>query len=102
MATVTEPAMNKALQEANERLRLLIESVQGGLTIIEGSRAVYVSNQLCQILGYSREELARMSELDFAAPEERERLELTFQEAQLMGVTLEELEFWAVRKDGSR
>lgn len=102
MATVTEPTMDKALQKANARLRLLIESVQGGLTIIEGSRAVYVSNQLCQILGYSREELGRMSELDFAAPEERERLELTFQEAQLMGLPLEELEFWAVRKDGSR
>ena len=50
MATVTEPTTNKALQEANARLRLLIESVQGGLTIIEGSRVVYVSNQLCQIL----------------------------------------------------
>ena len=102
MATVTEPAMNKALQEAIARLRLLIESVQGGLTIIEGSRIVYVSNQLCQILGYSREELGLMSELDFAAPEEREWLELTFQEAQLKGLPLEELEFWAVRKDGGR
>jgi len=102
MATVTEPAMNKALQEAIARLRLLIESVQGGLTIIEGSRVVYVSNQLCQILGYSREELGRMSELDFAAPEEREWLELTFQEAQLNGLPLEELEFWVVCKDGGR
>jgi PAS domain S-box-containing protein len=102
MATVKEPTMDKALQEANARLRLLIESVQGGLTIFEGNRAVYVSNQLCQILGYSREELGRMSELDFAAPEEMDRLELTFQEAQQMGLPLEELEFWAVRKDGSR
>jgi PAS domain S-box-containing protein len=102
MATVTEPAMNKALQEAIARLRLLIESVQGGLTIIEGSRVVYVSSQLCQILGYSREELGRMSELDFAAPEEREWLELTFQEAQRNGLPLEELEFWIVRKDGVR
>jgi GAF domain-containing protein len=29
-------------------------------------------------------------------------LELTFQEAQLKGLPLEELEFWAIRKDGSR
>ena len=102
MATVTEQMIGKALQEANARLRLLIESVQDGLTIIEGSRVVYVSNQLCQILGYSKEELERMSELDFAAPEERERLELTFQEAEQIGLPLEELEFWIVRKDGSR
>ncbi|NIV34696.1 MAG: PAS domain S-box protein, partial [Anaerolineae bacterium] len=102
MATVTEPAMDKALQEANARIRLLIESVQGGLTIVEGDRIVYVSRQLGEILGYSREELVGMSELDFAAPEEKEWLELTFQEAQLKGLPLEELEFWAIRKDGSR
>ena len=102
MAIVTEPAANKALQEANARIRLLIESVQGGLTIVEGDRVVYVNSQLGQILGYSREELAGMSELDFAAPEEREWLELAFQEAQLKGLPLEELEFWAVRKDGGQ
>ncbi len=94
--------MDKALQEANARIRLLIESVQGGLTIVEGDRIVYVSRQLGEILGYSREELVGMSELDFAAPEEKEWLELTFQEAQLKGLPLEELEFWAIRKDGSR
>jgi PAS domain S-box-containing protein len=94
--------MGKALQESNARLRLLIESVQGGLTIIEGSRVVYVSNQLCQILGYSREELGRISELDYAALEERERLQQTIQEAEAKGLPLKELEFWAVRKDGIR
>ena len=102
MTTVTGPIAGQALQEANARIRLLIESVQGGLTIIEGERVVYVNSQLVQILGYSREELASMSELDFAAPEEREWLELTFQESDLKGLPLEELEFWAVRKDGSR
>ena len=102
MATITEPAVDRALQEANTRIRLLIESVQGGLTIVEGERVVYVNRQLGQILGYSREELAGMGELDFAAPEEREWLELTFQEAESRGLPLEELEFWAVRKDGDR
>jgi PAS domain S-box-containing protein len=102
MATVTEPMINAALQEANARLRLLIGSIQGGLTIIEGSRVVYVNNQLRQILGYSREELRRMSELDLAAPEERPRLEQEIREAEAMGLPLDELEFWAVRKDGSR
>ena len=102
MATSTEPAVDRALQEANTRIRLLIESVQGGLTIVEGERVVYVNRQLGHILGYSREELAGMSELDFAAPEEGEWLALTFQEAESRGLPLEELEFWAVRKDGGR
>ena len=102
MATVTEPMMHKAQQEANARLRMLIGSVQGGLTIYEGSRVVYVNNQLRQIFGYSKEELSRLSELDLAAPEERPRLEQEIQEAEAMGLPLDELEFWAVRKDGGR
>jgi PAS domain S-box-containing protein len=102
MATGTGPTSSKAQQEANARLRLLVDSVQGGLTVVEGTRVVYVNNQLCQILGYSKEELKGMSELDFAAPPERERLEQAFQEAESLGLPLEELEFWAVRKDGSR
>ncbi len=102
MATVTEPTRNRALQEAIARLRLLIGSIQGGLTIIEGNRIVFVSSQLGQILGYSGEELKNMRELDWAAPEERERLAQTINEAQARGLPIEELEFWAVRKDGSR
>lgn len=102
MATGTGPTSSKAQQEANARLRLLVDSVQGGLTVVEGTRVVYVNNQLCQILGYTKEELKGMSELDFAAPPERERLEQAFQEAESLGLPLEELEFWAVRKDGSR
>lgn len=102
MVTGAGPPPSKALLEANARLRLLIDSVQGGLTIIEGSRVVYVNNQLCQILGFSKEELKGMSELDFAAPQERERLEQAIHEAELLGLPLEELEFWAVHKDGSR
>jgi PAS domain S-box-containing protein len=102
MATGTGPLPSRALQEANARLRMLIDSVQAGLTIIEGSRVVYVNSQLCQILGYSKEELKGMSELDVAAPQERDRLEQAIQEAESLGLPLEEVEFWAVRKDGSQ
>jgi PAS domain S-box-containing protein len=102
MVTGTGPLPSRALQEANARLRLLIDSVQGGLTIIEGSRVVYVNNQLSQMLGYSKEELKGMSELDLAAPQDRERVEQVIQEAESLGLPLEELEFWAVHKDGSQ
>lgn len=102
MATVTGPNRDRALQEATARLRLLIGSIQGGLTIIEGNRVVFVNSQLGQILGYSGEELKSMRELDWAAPEERERLARTINEAHARGLPVEELEFWAVRKDGSR
>ncbi len=102
MATVAEPKLNGALRETQERLRLLVGSVPGGLTIIEGSRVVYVNDQLCQILGYTKQELRHMSESDYAAPEERKRLQREIEEAEAKGLPLDDLEFWAVRKDGSR
>jgi signal transduction histidine kinase len=43
-----------------------------------------------------------MSSLDFAAPEERERLQQTMVKARQTGVLPASLEFWIVRPDGTR
>lgn len=80
----------------------MVEATENGLTLIEGGRVVFVNDRLCEILGYSKGELARMGDLNLAAPEERDRLVRAAREVQERGLPLEELEFWAVRKDGSR
>lgn len=102
MADSADPRLEKTWREWTERFRLLVEAVEDGLTLIEGGRVVFVNDRLCEVLGYSRGELARMSDLSLAAPEERARLMRTARKAQERQLPLEELEFWAVRKDGSR
>jgi len=89
------------LQKTEERFRSMADNISDGLTIIVDGTVVYVNDRACEIFGYSRDELIQMQDLDLAAPEDRERLELVVQEARQSGQMPGELEFWAVRKDGS-
>ncbi len=90
------------LRRSEERFRRMASSIHDGLTILEGNQVVYVNDRLCEIFGYEREELMRMSSLDLAAPEERERITQIMKEVRRKGTPLEEIEYWVVRRDGTR
>ncbi len=102
MVDSADPRVEKTWREWVERFHLMVEAIGDGLTLIDGARVVFVNDRLCEILGYSKRELARMGDLDLAAPEERGRLLQAAKEAHERGLDLKELEFWAVRKDGRR
>lgn len=102
MTDSADARLEKTWREWVERFHLLVEASGDGLTLIDGGRVVYMNDRLCEIFGYSKPELARMGDLNLAAPEERDRLVRVVREVQERGLPLEELEFWAVRKDGSR
>ncbi|MBN1261840.1 MAG: PAS domain S-box protein [Anaerolineae bacterium] len=76
--------------------------MQDGLTIIEGREVVHINDRLEEILGYPKEQIARMSSLDYAAPEEIERIKTVMQEARSGKRDLTDLAFWIVRPDGQR
>jgi PAS domain S-box-containing protein len=99
MANSTDPTAARSLRE---RFRLAVGHEEEGMAIVEGGRVVCVNDRLSEILGYSRSELARMTNLALAVPEEKKRLRQTVQELQRKRLPLEELEFWVLRKDGSR
>jgi PAS domain S-box-containing protein len=90
----------EALQESEERYRTIVDSTQDGLTIIEDGRTVYVNDRACEIYGYSRDEYVRMTSLDFAAPEEKDRLRRIVEEIRRTNAMPQALEYWIVRKDG--
>jgi PAS domain S-box-containing protein len=102
MVDSADPRLEKTWREWVERFHLMVEAIGDGLTLIDGGRVVFVNDRLCEILGYSKRELVRLGDLDLAAPEERDRLLQAAREAQARRLDLEELEFWALRKDGSR
>ncbi len=94
--------MESALQESEERYRMMAENIRDGVTIIEGSPVVYVNDRACEIFGYPREEIMKMSTLDLVAPEERERVGKVVAHAMETGEYPEHLDFWAMREDGTR
>lgn len=94
--------MEEALRESEERFRRIVENIQSGITIIEGGKIVYLNDKASEIFGYPREELLDMDSFSLAAPDERNRLKQIMDESINKNTFPRELEFWIVRKDGSR
>jgi PAS domain S-box-containing protein len=92
----------QTMQESEQRFRGMAAAMVDGLAIIEGGKIVYVNDRLGEITGYSKEELTVMSSMDYAAPEEKERLAQLAAKARQNGVPMNELSYWMVRKDGQR
>lgn len=99
MRETWEPA---AVGGSVSKFQTIVTCQEDGLTILEGGKVLCVSDRLCEIFGYSRQEMVRLGELDVAAPEEKERLRQLMWEARQKGLPLRKLEYWAVRKDGNR
>ncbi len=89
------------LKESEERHRLLIESMQEGMVVLDNEAAIeYVNNRLCEMLGREREQILHRPVTDFAddpnIPELRERfLAGSRAVAQTYEVSL-------IKKDGTR
>ncbi|MBW2457219.1 MAG: response regulator, partial [Deltaproteobacteria bacterium] len=92
----------QALHESNDRFRRMAENILDGLTVLEEGRVVYVNRRACEICGYPEDEMMLRSTRDLAAPEETDRLMAAARAARHSDSARPPLEFWIVRKDGSR
>ena len=67
-------AAYERLRESERRLRAIFDNAASGIVETDGrDRFVAVNDRLCQMLGYAREELLRMSVRDLTYPEDRPR-----------------------------
>ena len=94
--------MEQELKGSRALYKTVTESTKDGLVLIREGHMVYANDQVCDILGYSHEELMGLSGLDIAVPEERPRLMGFMKRILREGEPPGELEFWIVRKDGER
>lgn len=95
--------MHKAQElKNNDRLfHLMADNVLDGLAIIEDDRVVYVNNRLCEITGYSREELLSLDNFGLIDPDIRKKMMRDFGK-HLKRNMFEAQEYEIVRKDGTR
>ncbi|MFW9861753.1 MAG: PAS domain S-box protein [Candidatus Thorarchaeota archaeon] len=91
-----------AIRESEERFRSMAETIQDGVTIMEGGPVAYVNDRACEIFGYPCDEFMKLTTLDLAAPEERERVGAIVAESMTTGEYPDQLDFWTARKDGTR
>jgi len=93
---------DEVLRESENRYRSIADNIQDGLTITGNGKVTYVNDRACEIIGYPRDELVKLTGIDMAAPEERERLQQILEEVVQKGHNPKDQEFWIIRKDGSR
>jgi PAS domain S-box-containing protein len=86
----------------NDRLfHLMADNILDGLAIIEGEKIVYVNNRLCEITGYSRDELLGLDNVNLIDPEIRKTFKRDFGRHDPSRMS-EEKEFEILRKNGRR
>ncbi|PKK84464.1 MAG: hypothetical protein CVT49_03825 [candidate division Zixibacteria bacterium HGW-Zixibacteria-1] len=92
----------QALRESEEKYRELVE--KGGIAILIDNKEgyfTYFNNKLCQLFGYSKEEMEKQSIMSLIHPDDYERV-LKYHQDRFDGLDSKtRYEFKGVRKDGS-
>lgn len=90
------------LNEGESLLRTLIENSSVGMSVTSPEKKwLEVNQSLCQMLGYSKEELSRLTWVDLTYPEDVEKNRILFDEMTAGRLDRYEIDKRFVRKDGS-
>lgn len=90
------------LRQSEERYRMLFEEAPDGILIVDGINRIVMANSIiCEMTGYTPEELIGRSPLDFVAPEDlSDRPPVPFEEIKVPGSMRRERIL--IHKNGSR
>lgn len=89
----------EALRKSEKRHRLLIESMNEGLGVLDQIASLrYLNDKFCEILGYQRDEIIGRSIVDFLSEPDQKIFEKHFGRRKKMESTRHEMAF--IRKDG--
>lgn len=92
--------LEQALQESEARYRTIINNMQGGVVLVDGTgRAVFANGKAIEILGYTFEEMSTMTTIDYVAPDETSRIGHIIDDWRNSTVPFVEADCWIVRKD---
>lgn len=92
----------EALQNSEEKYRMLIDNIQEGVFIIQDAKLQFVNEAFARTAGYNVEEIIGRDFREFVAPEDRELVADRYYRRQAGEKVPEEYEFKVVRKDGTR
>jgi PAS domain S-box-containing protein len=95
--------MGEALRESEERFRSIVENSQAGILIVDDAyRFTYVNDELCRILGYSREEAIGQDFRQFLDEESRKLVAERYIRRQRGEEVPSRYEFNVVHKSGQK
>lgn len=88
------------LRQSELNFKRMAENIQDGLTINENNEIVFLNDRICEITGYSKNELKSLRGIDLALPQEKEKLKIIQKNNSRYGKQVNELEFWIETKNG--
>lgn len=95
-------AVEETLRRSEERFRKMAENIQDGLTIYENGKMIFVNSRMCEITGYSADELEKLTTMDYVVLEDRHRILKIMEEFTESGTVPNQMEFGIIRKSGLR
>ncbi|MGQ9475308.1 MAG: PAS domain S-box protein [Actinomycetota bacterium] len=91
-----------AQREAERRYRHLVENVNAGIALARNERFVYVNPKLCEMTGYTFEELISRPFVEFLVPEYQEQVLDRYRRRQAGEELPPTYEIWAYHKEGHK
>ncbi|MEA3437671.1 MAG: PAS domain S-box protein [Thermodesulfobacteriota bacterium] len=93
---------DRAMQQQDEKYRTIIENIEEGFleTDLAGN-FTFFNNSICNILGYSTEELMDMNTREYTNSENSKRLNEIINEVRRTGEPAQVKDFEVIRKDGA-
>ena len=91
----------KAFRESEEKLRMTIDNSPIGVYTTDLNRNILtVNSAYCKMLGYSREELIKMSFMDFTHPDDKQKNAELYKKIVKGEISFFDMEKRYIRKDG--
>ncbi len=93
----------EALQESEEKYRTILESIEEGYYEVDiVGNFTFFNDALCEILGYSRDEMMGMNNRQYMDKENAEKVYQTFNGVYTTGKPAEGFDWEIIRKDGTK
>lgn len=89
------------LKQSREFFRDMIANITDGLVVVQGDDILFMNEQMTEITGYSKEEISQLDPVMFASPADRQRVAHCFRLMFDNPESLQDIRFWAERKDGT-
>jgi PAS domain S-box-containing protein len=92
----------KALKESEEKYSALIEQSTDGIVLLDGHKIQFTNQRICEMSGYSQEELLGKQFVELIAPEHKTLLEESHKHELTEGEVSNNLEMDILAKDGRK
>ena len=92
----------KKIRESESFFRNIAENIDAGLTIIENNKVIYLNERLSEILGYSKKDLMKLTMMDIALIEEKDRLKMFLESIENNKASLNKIDVWISTKKGEK